>query len=214
MSQQFKIIQLNEQYASQAVTVLTKGFMQEPMQSVLDTTWDDISEFMEQVVQHTLPTGQSIVAIDLATDKVVAVSVNKDLLKAPIGGDFAFSDRLLPIFELLDQLDNQYHQHYTVAPNEVFHCFMMATDSDYRNKDISRLFFNRCAAIAQTNGFKTMLAEATGEISMYIINQKCGFEKLYSIKYADFEFNGTYPFKDLGNEACCYLLHRPVPTST
>lgn len=212
MSAQFKLTTLNKQYAAQTATILAEAFMDEPMQTVLDTTFEDILEFMEHIVQHAIPTGLSAIAIDTETDKVVGISINKDLLDEPIGKDDRFSEKLFPIFELLDQLDNKYHEYYEVKPNEIYHNMMLAIDSKYRNNDITTLFFNFCTDIAYKKGFKTMLAETTGPISFHVVTKKLGFKELYSIKYADFYFNGTYPFKNIKGAEYCYLLHRPVPS--
>ena len=207
----FKITTLNEQYAAQTARILAEAFMEEPMQTVLDTTLEEVLEFMEHVVRHSIPTGLSVIAVDVATDQVAAVSINKDLLEEPIGEHDTFSDKLLPIFALLDELDAVYHQRYKVGPNEVQHNLMMATDPKYRKHDISSLFFKFCTDIAREKGFKTMLAETTGPISFHICTQKLGFEKVHSTKYADFCYEGTYPFKDIKAAEYCHLVHRPIP---
>lgn len=211
MSQQFKLMALNEQYAEQAAVILAKAFMEEPMQTVLDTTLEDNLEFMRHVVRHSIPTGLSVMAIDTTTDQVVGVNINKDLLEEPIGAEDSFSDKLLPIFELLDQLDQEFHKRYKVQANEVHHNLMMATDTNYRNNDLSSGFMKLCTDIAREKGFKTMLAEVTGPISFHITTQKLGFEEVYAIKYANFCFNGNYPFKGIKNAEYCHLVQRPIP---
>lgn len=207
----FQILTLNEQYAEQTAHILAKGFMDEPMQTVLDTTYEDILEFMEHTVRHAMPTGLSVIAVDIKTDKVVAANINKDLLEEPVGENDPFSDKLLPIFMLLDELDQFYHQHYQVQPGEVYHNLMMATDTNYRNQDLSNQFFKACIDIAREKGFKTMLTELTGPVSQHICVQKLDFEVLHAINYADFCYNGTYPFKGINGAEKCVLAHRPIP---
>lgn len=207
----FHILPLNEEYAQQTAHILAKSFMDEPMQTVLDTTYEDILEFMEHTVRHAIPAGLSVIAVDTATDQVVAANINKDLLEEPIGENDPFSDRLLPIFMLLDELDQFYHNHYEVQPGAIHHNLMMATDSSYRNQDLSNQFFKACTDIAREKGFKTMLTELTGPVSIHVATQKLGYEVVHELKYADFCYNDTYPFKAIQGADKCVLAHRPIP---
>ena len=56
-----------------------------------------------------------------------------------------------------------------------------------------------------------MLTEVTGPVSFYVSIQKYGFQELNKIKYTDFKFEETYPFKDLTTAEYCYLVQPAVP---
>ena len=211
MSKQLEIIKLSEKYAKQAALILAESFMDEPMQQVLDTTLEDVLEFMEHVVRYAIPEKLSAVAIDSQLDKVVAVIVNKDFAKEPIEDDDPFSERLLPIFELLDQLDHKYREDHNIQQNDILHNFMMGVDRNYRNQDLSTAFFNFCVTEGRKRGFKMMLTEVTGPISLHV-TLKRGFKKYHAIRYADFCFNNTYPFKDIEGAEYCHLVYRPLPS--
>lgn len=211
MSTRFKLIPINQQYAQQATVILAEAFLDEPMQRALGTPYEDILEFMEHLVRHAMATNLSTIVIDTEIDKVVGVSINKDLLDEPIGEHDHFSEGLLPIFELLDQLDGEYQKYHKVNRNEVYHSLILAIDANYRNKGIPALFHDSCVKMAREHGFKTMLAELTGPISTYVVVGKFGFKKLHGIKYTDFSFNGSYPFKNIKDAEYCYLAYKPVP---
>jgi len=211
MSSSIEIILLNKKYAEQTVEILTRTFMDEPMQQVLDTTYEDIREFMEHVVRHSISTGLPVIAIDTVTDKVIGVNINKDLTAELIEEEDSFSERLLPIFELLDELDADYHKDNQVGKNEILHSVMLGIDVQYRDKDISMLFFEACAAVGIKEGYKTMMAEVTGDISHYLLTEKMGFKTYSSLKYTDFIYDNIHPFKDIKNAEYCYLVYRPLP---
>lgn len=185
---------------------LARGFLREPMVEALNADYEDMFSFCKYAVPKASETGLSVIAKDTLTDDVVAVCLNKDLLDSPIDDNAEVSEKLFPIFELLDGLEERYLKSNTVKYNEIFHVTMIAVDRNVMNKRLSYELFDASFKTAIERGFTKTLQEATGLISQHIAIDRLGHDEFCSINYSDFIYQNRRVFEGIKSVPSCKLL--------
>ena len=206
MENEIRIEVLSKKHIIEAANCLAEGFLREPMTLALDIEFVEILEFTQHAVSKTVNEGLSLVAVDVDSDSVIGVSINKDLLDELVNEDDVFLMKLSPIFNLLEQLDEEYRANHEVKRNEIFHGLMIVADQKSKFGNIAFQLLEKSYELAKENDFSKMMVEATGPISQNVAAKKLGFTEFASVNYSDFEFEGDRIFSEIIDVSTCKLL--------
>ena len=111
----------------------------------------------------------------------------------------------MPVFALLETLDQSTDKFDNVKPGEVFHPFMVGVDPNSNIKGLAVLMSEKSLALAKAKGYREAVLEATGRASQHIYKNRLGYSTIGSIIYREFEFEGQRPFADMQAADCCEL---------
>lgn len=205
----FQIVIMGEEHVEQASICVANAFLREPMTRTLGINYEQVLNDFAKPVEKVARDGLSVVAIDDETGDVIGVCVNKDYTVSPVEEDNGYSDSL-PIFTLVDQLDDAATQLINVPSNEVFHLYILAVDGNHCSEGIAAKLTERTYQIAKEKGFKQIVSEVTGPISQHIIGQKAGFQEIGRVNYRDFEYQGVKVFKSITDAEACLLVQKQL----
>lgn len=180
----------------------------EPMTVCQNISVDSFSQFLELLADKVVQQQLSIAAIDKTSQQLVGAVIADDFASATDEELVGVSDQFLPIFALLEQLDQLYQNNKSIYPGDYLHIFMLAVDQAQNNKKIGYQLIKACLANALNKGYKVAFAEATGLVSQHLFLNKFQFKHCFQINYKDFNFNGQPVFKHIKNHQATILVEK------
>lgn len=203
------VIQLmGPEHVEGAAKVVARAFMREPMTRTLNLSYEQVFNDFSKPVEKLAPEGLSFVAIDQDSGLVVGACINKDYTVTPVEDDNGYSDSL-PIFALVDDLDEAATDLADAKADELFHLYILAVDGDYGGQGVGYQLADFTTRLAKEKGFKRICSEVTGPISQHITLNKVGFREIARVNYHDFIYQGKKVFADIDTtevEGCLMVL--------
>ncbi len=179
----------------------------EPMTKKLNVTESEFKDFVTIVCEKCAKERLSYICKD--NNRVISFCLNEDLISEGNSPFDKVTEKMNPIFSILETLDSSYLRGKQKTRNTFFHLFMAGTLSEYRNKGVVTRLIKKSLALAKKRKYKIALSEATNLKSQNLL-KKFNFGEVGIIKYSDFKFNGSYIFKDIG-EDYCKLMELKIP---
>ena len=205
---EYEVITMTEEHIAQVSEVIATAFMREPMTRTLNLSYQQVLTDFSKPVEKLASLGYSVVAVEKQTGKVIGACINKDYTIEPVEEDNGYSDSM-PIFALVDELDELAIEIKDAARNDVFHLYILAVNENYCNQGIGHALSEATYQVARQNGFKRICSEVTGPISQHITLNKVGFKEIARVNYHDFSYNGVRVFDSIPNsevEGCLMVL--------
>lgn len=165
---------------------------------------------MHYLMDYQAKAGLAIVARDTESNRIIGVLTHRDYTLSPspnLPKEYypyisMFEADMAMCHELEKPLwDKEY------KPGELFQPFQIAVQTEYSGLGIATELAARSVKLGKELGFR----EAIGECSVMGSRrafEKSGFELINSLKYKDFEYNGSKPYESLDGEL--YLLFRQL----
>ena len=152
--------------------------------------------------------GLSQIAKDSATSQVVGFIISEDLSKELSEEIYKnISQQFEIVFQILNELHEQYEIQKKVVAGKVFHIFLLGAREEYRNRKISNNLLEKNLKIANEEGFSVAIVESSGNISQHIF-RKYGFDDICSIDYQTYEYKGTKIFEGIKEHQSCILMEK------
>lgn len=188
-----------------AVDCITETFVQgEPMLNALGVTRTEFRYFSELFISKAVKEEMSFV---VKQDRQVAAAViNEDLFGQPPEGLWMLSEKLGPVMDILEKLDNLYITEDMQKTGECFHIFMGGVFKKFEGKSIAANMVIKSQEIAKEKGFKHIIVEATGNTSHRIMEHNPDFFEAGRIPYKSYTFQGKKVFSDIRNASDCVLF--------
>ena len=180
------------------------------MLQCLGINWQTVRDNFVHVVSKSAKDGLSLVTIEQSSGEVVGVTINMDMVSAPVDDDVTFDDCLNPVFGLLETLDTSVSDFDGATKGVFFHFFMLAVDERYSGNNIGSLQTQAAFDIAINNGYKSVVLEATGLVSQHVCGVRLGCKTISEINYSEFEFEGKKVFAGLGKDLTCQLMVKSI----
>lgn len=204
-----KIILMGPQHVAQAAQVVARAFMREPMTRTLNLTYEQVLNDFSKPVEKLASEGLSYVAVDEDSGHVIGACINKDYTVTPVEDDDGYSDSL-PIFTLVDELDEAASELAGAEKDDIFHLYILAVDSDYAGQGVGKDLALQTCELAKAKGFKRICSEVTGPISQHITLNTAGFEEIARVNYHDFVYQGKKVFEAIPKTEVegCLMVYR------
>ncbi len=177
----------------------------EAMMRALDLTLEESEAFARPVVEKAIAEGLSLVAWDKPTEKIVGFCLNEPFGTIPDYLKYPLPAKLRPLYAFLQQLDRYCLSDIRVSTQKLFHLFNLGVLRDYRRSGVAKRLMLESLEVAKTHGYEYAVAEATGKGSQTLC-EEIGFQRLRSMAYAEFEFEGGYPFRSIVEPDRCELI--------
>lgn len=181
-------------------------FTHEPISKLLNLNENEIEIFMHEILPDILNENLSLISFNDNNELNGCVLCEDFYNKIRNENNYVFNKKFLPLFSLLEELDQIYITNNEINKNETFHLFMIATNE----KGLSVEMTNFALEYAKKNHFKNAILEATGPISQFIAHQKLNFQILKRVYYNDFTYDNTHIFKGIEGTDCCILFEKKL----
>lgn len=146
--------------------------------------------------------GLSFIAVDRENTRVAAFVLGCDIttdLKAVGPGMESLLSFFRESMEIIDALESQCTDISDAKPGKIFHIFQIGTHRDYRRLGLVTQLIRMSLGLAKRRGFAKAVAECTGPVSRHTC-ERCGFQRVASIRYDDFKVDGQHFFSGLPEE--------------
>lgn len=205
MDTDYKIETLSENHFDSASELFTKVFCDsEPVTKHIGITYKEYEPFVREVLSKAIKDGLSVVAVD-KNSKVIACSIADDIADQfkPNTGNYP---KLTPVIGLLNDLSNQFCSGKNFKKGKIAHVWIAAVSPDHRGMGLSTAIDMACGNLAVSKGYDFAYAEFTNPISENIIHHYKSLEKIASINYDDYTFEGQKPFRGVKGGAVSYIV--------
>lgn len=167
----------------------------EPPAVAMGLTEAELEQFVRLLCPNAAEEQLTIIAQD-QRGQIVGVMLSDDFALPPDPEPHAFSAKFLPIFSMLEGLDQQYRRDRTIAPGRYLHLFMLAVDDRFAGQGIAQRMIDACLENGRRKGFRYAVTEATGVVSQHVFG-KLGFKERFRTSYQDYRFEGRAVFRSI-----------------
>ncbi len=194
-----------EQTINCLVNVLTNA---EPMLAAMKLTPSEFYPFAEAICSQAIPNNFSHIAKDSATSQIIGTIISDDLsTELPSEIPLGFTEKSFAIFQLLNELHEQYLIKKKPVTSQVFHILSLAVEEPYRNRNIANNLIRKNLEVARQENFSEVIVEASGNISQHLF-RKYGFEDICSIDYQTYKYQEIPVFEQIKEHRSCILMEK------
>ncbi len=200
--------ELTATHQEAACRLMAKAFgSREPLVLHLGITEEEMYEFLVLAL-GTVRSSRSTIA--LADDKVIGLLLAESFADDPITLTPAQEERFAPIFELLNQMAEEFFVRHPVPRDQVHHQLMVSVDEGYKRHKVCENMIQHNNAMAAKKGFRYCLAEVTGPISQNVAIERCGYTLDRKYTYAELSQGAAARFQDMKLSEFCGLVWRTL----
>ncbi len=206
---QFRLFEMDalDDMASVVAEAFTRD---EPTSVTLNIQFNEFADWVKLFGPTAAREQLTLIARDSRTNEPVGSIIAGDFASPPPEGRDELIKELRPILALLDELDAQYKAARSIPPGEYLHLAMFGVRPHRHGEQIGQRLVRFCLENAITKGYKTAVAEATGQISQHILAQKFGFTACHEASYKDFTYEGRRVFKSIRRPTGVVLMEKPL----
>jgi ribosomal protein S18 acetylase RimI-like enzyme len=196
--------------AEEIVRLLATVFSEsEPPAVAMGLSFRDLEQFLQLFAPRAIADGLTVVARSRDTGKLAGVLLTDDFASPPALDLNQISTKFLPIFSMLETLDEQFRSGRTISAGEHLHLFMLGVDGQFAGRGIAQGLVKACLDNGFRKGYRMALTEATGRVSQRVF-RKQGFVGRFSISYRDFMYENKVVFASIQGHENASLMCRSL----
>jgi GNAT superfamily N-acetyltransferase len=196
--------------AEEIVRLLAAAFSEsEPPAVAMGLSFRDMEEFLRLFAPGAIAEELTIVARGRDTGKLAGVLLTDDFAAPPAVDLSQISRKFLPIFSMLEALDEQYRRGKTISAGECMHLFMLGVDGAFVGCGIGQGLVKACLEHGIRKGYRMAVTEATGNVSQRVF-RKNGFVERFRVTYRDFLYEGEAVFGSIEGHENAILMDRSL----
>jgi ribosomal protein S18 acetylase RimI-like enzyme len=153
--------------------------------------------------------GLTIIARSIKTGEMLGALLSEDSASAQPDGMDQLSAKFDPIFDILGQLDAEYHSGQSMHPGESIHLFLLGVEHRFTGSGVAQQLVAECLANGARRGYQLAVTEATNKISQHIF-RKQGFVERVRRSYRDHRFNGQAVFASITEQEGPMLMDKKL----
>ncbi len=181
----------------------------DPLAVAMGLSFRNLEHFLQPFAPRTIADELTLVARSRDTRKLVGVLLTDDFAFPPAVDLKQVSAKFLPIFSILETLDEQFRKGTAISPGEYLHLFMLAVDHRFSGHGIGQGLLKACLGNGFRKGYRKALTEATGTVSQHVF-RKQGFRGRFSVAYRDFMYEGKTVFASIQGHESAILMDRSL----
>jgi ribosomal protein S18 acetylase RimI-like enzyme len=182
----------------------------EPPAVAMGLTQAEIEQFVALLCPRAAAESLTIVANAPETGQLAGVLLTDDFAVPPELPAGSFSGKFLPIFAMLESLDEQYRKGRSILPGQYLHLFMLGIHPQFAGRGIAQQLVAACLTNGRHKGYTHAVTEATGVISQHVF-RKLGFTDRARVSYQDFRYEGRAVFASIREHEATILMDREIP---
>ncbi|ETW92076.1 MAG: hypothetical protein ETSY1_45285 [Candidatus Entotheonella factor] len=140
----------------------------EPMAKSLGITEEEFLVFAEILCKRAVKEELSIIARCQKTDHIIGCCIAEDFTTEILGDLKEINPNFIPIFALLNELDEKYKKQHMIQKNEILHGLMLGVLKTYSRLDIGKNLTELVCALGKARGYKAAITEATSPITQHM----------------------------------------------
>lgn len=196
--------------SDEIVRLLAQVFSEsEPPAVAMALTAADFEQFLQLVVPRVIADELTVVSRSGKTGTLAGVLFTDDFAKPSTLDLTKINPKFLPIFSMLDALDQQFREGKTISPGEYLHLFMLGVERQFAGRGIGQELIKACLDNGSRRGYRTALTEATGRVSQHIF-RKNGFTDQFSVAYSNFTYQNRLVFASICEHEEAILMDRSL----
>ncbi len=181
----------------------------EPPAVAMGLSFRDMEQFLRLFAPGAIAEGLTIVARGRDTGKLAGVLLTDDFAAPPAVDLNRISRKFLPIFSMLENLDERYRKGKTISAGEYLHLFMLGVDGQFAGCGIGQGLVKACLDHGIRKDYRTAVTEATGIVSQRVF-RKQGFVDRFSVSYRDFTYEGKVVFGSIQGHENAILMDKSL----
>ncbi|MEQ9438310.1 MAG: hypothetical protein RIG62_04650 [Cyclobacteriaceae bacterium] len=206
--QQITLEVLGPEHVAGATRCIASTFAQgEPMSETLGISPEEFEHFARLFIEKTAIEQMSVVAVT-ETGDVIGATICEDYTSDPPAGIEQISEKFNPIFHLLESLGEQYASNHEVAPGSHYHIFMCGVYQQHAHRRLAQKLNRFAEDLAREKNYRSLICEATGQVSQFVVAKQLGFDYVDEIIYKDFQHEGQSVFADISSVKSCIVYHK------
>jgi ribosomal protein S18 acetylase RimI-like enzyme len=198
--------------SDEIVDLLAKVFSEsEPPAVAMGLSFFDMKQFLRLITPGIVADSLTVIAREKETGELAGALLTDDFAIPPRFDQTQISSRLIPIFSMLEELDEQFRRQRTVAQGECIHLFMLGVDGRFAGSGIAKSLVATCLDNGFHRGYRMAVTEATGKVSQHVF-RKHGFVDRFRVAYQDFQCEGKLIFAGIREHDGAVLMEREMET--
>jgi len=181
----------------------------EPPARAMGLSSQELEQFLEEVAPTVIPLGLTVIARTVDTGAIAGALFTEDFGDLPRIDPCRISPKFLPIFALLELLDEQFRKDAIITRGKLLHLFMLAVDQQFAGRGIGQELIKACIENGFRRGYRRALTEATGKTSQHIF-RKTGFLQRFSVNYRSFLYDNKLVFACIQEHEAAMLMDRSI----
>lgn len=196
--------------SGEVIRLLARVFSEsEPPALAMGLSPQELEQFLDAIAPAVIPEGLTVIARSMDTGTLAGVLFTDDFGNPP-GIDLCrISPKFLPIFAMLELLDEQFRKEVTICRGKFLHLFMLVVDGQFAGRGIGQELIKACIENGCRRGYRRALTEATGKISQHIF-RKNGFIQRFSVPYRSFRYENRPVFAAIQGHEGAMLMDRSL----
>jgi len=196
--------------SNEIVRLLASVFSQsEPPAVAVGFSVADFQQFLQLALPSVIPNGLTVIARSASAGELAGVLFTDDFATPPALDLSRISPKFLPIFSMLETLDEQFRKGRTILPNHYLHLFMLAVEGRFAGQGIGQGLIRACIDNGSRKGYRAALTEATGKVSQHAF-RKNGFADRFSVSYQNFLYENKAVFASIKEHEKAILMDRSL----
>jgi ribosomal protein S18 acetylase RimI-like enzyme len=163
--------------------------------------------FCRQAVDQEL----TIVAHCAETGEMCGALLTEDSASGLPDGIDQISEKFDPIFDILEQLDEEYRGGEDADSGESIHLLLLGVKPRFAGKGVAQEMISICLANGARRSYRMAVTEATNKASQHVF-QKLGFVERVMRPYGTHMFDGRHPFESIVDQGGPMLMDKTLIT--
>src|ERR1700739_2231533 len=182
--------------AEEIICLLAEVFSaSEPPAVAMGLSFQELEHCLQLFAPRDIAEGLTIVARS-RPGTLAGVLLSDDFGLASTLDVNQISPKFLPVFSMLETLDEQFRRGKTITAGEYLHLFMLGVHGQFAGRGIAQGMVAACLENGPPKGYRAALAEATGNVSQRVF-RKQGFVDRFSVAYRDFRYEDKLVFASI-----------------
>lgn len=151
--------------------------------------------------------GLTIVARSADTGEMAGALLTADFTAPPPPGFEQVSEKLLPMFTLLEQMDAWYQRDKVIEPGAYLHLLLLGVARPFTGRQVAQRLVAACEENGRRKGYHMAVTEASGSVSQHIF-RKQGYIDRFQISYQEYRYQGEPVFASIEGHRGVILMDK------
>lgn len=151
--------------------------------------------------------GLTIIARSAGTGEMMGAFLAADFTAPSPPGIEHVSEKFLPTFTLLDQLDADYRRNKTIAPGTYLHLLLLGVARPFTGRQVAQHLVAACEENGRRKGYRVAVTEASGSVSQRIF-RKQGYADCFQVSYQEYRYQGIPVFASIEGHSGVILMDK------
>lgn len=153
--------------------------------------------------------GLTIIARSAGTGEMTGALLAADFTAPPPAGIENMSEKLLPMFALLEELDAQYQRGRIIEPGAYLHLLLLGVAHPFTGRQVAQRLVAACEENGRRKGYHTAVTEASGSVSQHVFRRQ-GYSDRLQAPYQEYRYQGAPVFASIEGHSGVILMDKAL----